>query len=264
MQVETGNTPSFFLNWWFRTSNCEPPQLASCAIDLSKCDENKENQTHAHCDRQQPEDAHTADADGAKHVHGVPEPETRDQHKLNEQEEEADKRNNHREEDDNKHEEEADQLNEHEVVAGSIPDDYHMFYCQLSQPFSIQDCAWAAHTRRLNTIPASTALDHIPEHKRHKMSLVVKDKDPALRNATVTDTVVPVGLKVVHINCFAHAMMHVEKCATGCLELRDGLRFCLKWLKRIDEGNKVRVLESCVLLCSGPSCLPLLCTAHTL
>ena len=32
---------------------------------------------------------------------------------------------------------------------------------------------------------------------------------------------------------------------------RDGLRFCLKWLKRIDEGNKVCVLLSCVLLCSA-------------
>jgi hypothetical protein len=275
VQVETGNTPSFFLNWWFRTSNCEPPQLASCAIDLSKCDENKEHQTHADCDRQQPGDAHTTDDDGSKHVHGVPEPATRDQYKHNEQEEEADKRHQHREEDDSEHEEEADKLNHHEVVGGSVPDDYHMFDSLLSQPFRIQDCAWAAGTRRFNTIPSSTGLDNIPEHKLHKMSLVVKDKDPALRNATVTDTVVPVGQKVVHINCFAHAMMHVEKCAPGCLELRDGLRFCLKWLKRIDEGNKVRVLESCVLfgfaqpthahsVVAGPLSLPLLCTDHAL
>jgi hypothetical protein len=110
--------------------------------------------------------------------------------------------------------------------------------------------------------------------------MVVKDKDLVLLNATVIDTVVPIGQMVVHINCIAHAIMHVERCVTGSLDQRDGLRFCLKWLKRIDEVNKV-----CVLLCSaqpthlnivacdprhahsvvpGPLRLALLCTAHTL
>jgi hypothetical protein len=71
------------------------------------------------------------------------------------------------------------------------------------------------------------------------MSMVVKDKDLVLRNATVTYAVVTIGQMVVHINCIAHTIMHVEKCVPGSLDQKDGLRFCLKWLKRIDEGNKV-------------------------
>lgn len=74
--------------------------------------------------------------------------------------------------------------------------DYHMFYQQHSAPFDVAGCAWATNKRRLHTIPARTALDKVPLHKRHKMAMVVKDKDLVLRNATVTDTVVPIGRKV--------------------------------------------------------------------
>jgi hypothetical protein len=42
------------------------------------------------------------------------------------------------------------------------------------------------------------------------------------------------------------AMMHLEKSAPGSLDERDSLGFALKWLKRIDEGNKVRVCGVCV------------------
>lgn len=267
MQVETGNTPSFFLNWWFCTSNCEPPQLASCPVDLSKSNENKAHETHADCDRPPlPDNAHTADA-------GFQAPPTRDQHQHKKQEEKADRRKQHWELNDNEREANADMVHEHEAAPGTVPEDYHMFYSELSQSFMLQDCAWAAGTCRLNTIPSSTALDNIPQYKQWTGALWVKDKDTALRNATVTDTVVPVGRKVVHINCVSHAHMHVEKSAAGCLEERGALRFCLKWLKQIDEGNKVRVLGSYVLVCSaqpthdhcllaGPSCLALLCTAH--
>ena len=76
--------------------------------------------------------------------------------------------------------------------------------------------------------------------------MVIKDKDLVLRNATVTDNVVPTGHKVVHINCVAHAMMHLEKSASGSLDQRDSLGFALKWLKCIDEGNKVCVCGVCV------------------
>ena len=122
------------------------------------------------------------------------------------------------------------------------PDDYHMFYPAFSEVFDIPQSAWADNSIRANPMPARTALDKVPLHKQHKMSMVVKDKDVVLRNATVTDTVVPIGKKVVHINCVAHAYMHMDKCAPGCLDNKDALRFCLTWVKRIDEGNKVSIL----------------------
>jgi hypothetical protein len=174
---------------------------------------------------------------------GFEAPPTRDEHQHKKQEEKADQPKQHREFNDNEREANADMLHEHEAAHGSVPEDYHMFYSELSQSFMLQDCGWAA------------------------------DKDTALRNATVTDTVVPAGRKVVHNNCVSHAHMHVEKSAAGCLEERGALRFCLKWLKKIDEGNKVRVLGSCVLVGSaqpthdhsvvaGPLCARLLRTAH--
>ena len=122
------------------------------------------------------------------------------------------------------------------------PAEYHMFYPEFSEAFDKAETGWAVNDMRANRIPARTALDKVPLHKQHKMSMVVKDKDLVLRNATVTDTVVPIGKKVVHINCVAHAYMHMDKCAPGCLENKDALRFCLTWVKRIDEGNKVSLL----------------------
>ena len=234
MQVDTGNKPSFFLTWWFRTSNSEPPQLASYAIDLSKPQpEDEAQQTHTDDAREHAEDAHVADADGhAKHVHGGQVQAPRAEHKHH-----------------------ADEAGAHRAQPSIPPVDYHMFYPLSSEPFKIEDCAWAVNTHRLNTVPSTTALDNVPDHKRHKWSMVVKDKDLALRNATVTDTVVPMGQKVIHINCFTHAMMHLEKCAAGSLDEREGLRLALKWLKRIDEGNKVCVCCVCSVL------LPLLCAA---
>ena len=135
-----------------------------------------------------------------------------------------------------------------------------MFYAQFSEPFKIETSAWAINTHRQDTIPANTAMDDVEEDLLWKILMVVKDKDLVLRNATVTDNIVPTDRKIVHINCFAHAMMHLDKSAPGSLDERDSLGFALKWLQRIDAGNKVRV---CVVV-SGPSCLVLLCTAHAI
>ena len=129
------------------------------------------------------------------------------------------------------------------------PVDYQMFYPLSSQPIKIEDCAWAVNEQRLINIPSTIAMNNVPEHKRFKISMVVKDKDLSLLNATVTDTVVPTRQKVIHINCFAHAMMHLDKCAPGCLDQRECLRFALMWLKRIDEGNKVCVCVVCLASC---------------
>jgi len=232
VQVETGNTPSFFLTWWFRTSNLEPPQLALCAIDLSKTPpqghsgEHKTHETHADDAREHAEHTHVADAHGHEHVHEAPGQSAVAEHKSHTDEEDAAR------------------------AQPSIPPvDYQMFYPLSSEPFKIELCAWAVNTHRLDTIPSKTALDDVPEHNCHKMSMVVKDKDLVLRNATVTDTVEPMGQKVVHINCFAHTMMHLEKCESGSLDQREGLQFALKWLKRIDEGNKVCVCVVCLASC---------------
>jgi hypothetical protein len=118
--------------------------------------------------------------------------------------------------------------------------EYLAFYPTLSDTaFEIGDCKWANSGHRLKPLPAATALDAVPAHKQHKVCQVIKDKDVALRNATVTNTIVPQGQKIVHINCVAHAHMHVEKNAPGKLEHKEGLLCCLSWLKKIDEGNKV-------------------------
>ena len=225
MQVETGNTPSFFLSWWFRTSNLEPPQLESCAIDLSKTPpeahsaEHEEQQTHTDDDRDHVGGAHVADGhERAKHVHGG-------------------------------HQRHADEADADRAQPSIPPVDYQMFYPLSSKPIKIEDCAWAVNEQSLITIPSTTAMNNVPEHKRFKISMVIKDKDPSLRNATVTDTVVPTRQKVIHINCFAHAMMHLDKCAPGCLDQRECLRFALMWLKRIDEGNKVCVCVVCLASC---------------
>ena len=232
MQVETGNTPSFFLTWWFRTSNSEPPQLASCAIDLSKTPpqghsgEHKTHETHADDAREHAEHTHVADAHGHEHVHEAPGQSAVADHKSHTDEEDAAR------------------------AQPSIPPvDYQMFYPLSSKPIKIEDCAWAVNEQSLITIPSTTAMNNVPEHKRFKISMVIKDKDPSLRNATVTDTVVPTRQKVIHINCFAHAMMHLDKCAPGCLDQRECLRFALMWLKRIDEGNKVCVCVVCLASC---------------
>jgi hypothetical protein len=225
VQVETGNTPSFFLTWWFRTSNLEPPQLESCAIDLSRTPPeahsagHDEQQTHTDDDRDHVGDAHVADGhERAKHVHGG-------------------------------HQRHADEADADRAQPSIPPVDYQMFYPLSSQPIKIEDCAWAVNEQRLINIPSTIAMNNVPEHKRFKISMVVKDKDLSLLNATVTDTVVPTRQKVIHINCFAHAMMHLDKCAPGCLDQRECLRFALMWLKRIDEGNKVCVCVVCLASC---------------
>lgn len=223
MQVETGNTPSFFLTWWFRTSNLEPPQLESCAIDLSRTPpeahsaSHDEQQTHTDDDRDHVGGAHVADGhERAKHVHGS-------------------------------HQRHADEADADRAQPSIPPVDYQMFYPLSSKPIKIEDCAWAVNEQRLINIPSTIAMNNVPEHKRFKR---------------------PTRQKVIHINCFAHAMMHVEKCAPGCLELRDGLRFCLKWLKRIDEGNKVRVFHCSAqpthwkIVASGPRMPILFLRAH--
>ena len=117
--------------------------------------------------------------------------------------------------------------------------DYAAFYPDLSAPFNLADCKWANSGHRPKAFLAAGCLDHVAPHKRHKASQVIKDKDVVLRNATSTDVIVPAGENVVHINCVAHAHMHVEKCAPGNLEHPDALVCCLSWLKKIDEGNKV-------------------------
>jgi hypothetical protein len=117
--------------------------------------------------------------------------------------------------------------------------DYATFYPHLSEPFNIADCKWANNGHRPKAFLAGDTLDLVPVHKRHKDSQVIKDKDVALHNATVTDVIVTADENVVHINCVAHAHMHVEKCAPGNLEHPDALVCCLSWLKKIDEGNKV-------------------------
>jgi hypothetical protein len=81
---------------------------------------------------------------------------------------------------------------------------------------------------------------------RHRVAQVVKDKDVPLRNATITDDILPEGRKVVHINCVAHAHMHLDKSAAGNLEVREALGWCMSCLKNIDESNKVCVLWWCI------------------
>ena len=147
--------------------------------------------------------------------------------------------------------------------------DYWAFYPHLSQPFDVADCKWANSGHRPKAFLAGRALDLVPEHKRHKASQVIKDKDVALRNATATDVIVSADENVVHINYVEHAHMHVEKCAAGNLEHPDALVCCLTWLKKIDEGNKVMLLFLCVFQkqpfnvpVSAHSCVLLVSTAH--
>ena len=118
--------------------------------------------------------------------------------------------------------------------------EYLAFYPPLAETtFEIRDCKWANSGHRHKPLPATTALDAVPAEQRHKVCQVIKDKDVALRNATVTDVIVPQGQKIVRINCVAHAHMHVQKNAPGNLQHREALLCCLSWLKKIDEGNKV-------------------------
>jgi hypothetical protein len=240
--VETGNTPTFFLTWWFRTSNSEPPQLASCDLDLSNTPP-RQHLTDAHGHEQDLEDAGQSAAE----------------HKSHSDEEDAEREpaehvsDAHGHEHDHEaagqsaaeHKSHTDEADADRAKASIPPVDYQMFYPLSSDPFNIQTCAWAVNTHRQDTIPANTAMDDVPEDLRFKILMVVKDKDLVLRNATVTDNVVPTGRKVVHINCFAHAMMHLDKSAPGSLDERDSLGFAMKWLQRIDAGNNA--LELCCL-----------------
>ena len=50
---------------------------------------------------------------------------------------------------------------------------------------------WDNHTQSSDPIPTTTVLDNVPTLKQHKVCQVIKDKDVALRNATITDTIVP-------------------------------------------------------------------------
>lgn len=253
--METGNTPTFFLTWWFRTSNSEPPQLKSCDFDLSNSPP-RQLLTDAHGHQQ---DLVDAGQSAAEHKRQSDEEDAEREHaKLvsdaqghgHDHEAAAQSPAEHK-----SHTDEADA----DRAKPSIPPvDYQMFYPQFSEPFKIETSAWAINTHRQDTIPANTAMDDVEEDLLWKILMVVKDKDLVLRNATVTDNIVPTDRKIVHINCFAHAMMHLDKSAPGSLDERDSLGFALKWLQRIDAGNKVRV---CVVV-SGPSCLVLLCTAH--
>jgi hypothetical protein len=159
--------------------------------------------------------------------------------------------------------------------------EYLAFYPPLAETtFEIGDCKWANSGHRHKPLPAATALDAVPAEQRHKVCQVIKDKDVALRNATVTDVIVPQGQKIVHINCVAHAHMHVQKNAPGNLQHREALMCCLSWLKKIDEGNKVfcfnvlcsprhdvvlqveptQILQCCV---QPMSVMYMHCTAHT-
>jgi hypothetical protein len=110
-------------------------------------------------------------------------------------------------------------------------------------------------------LPAPGLLDGIARYLLFKWSEVVKDKDSALHNATTTDTVVPEGEKAVHSNCMAHTHMHVHKTGTvtGTLPNKESLPYVKKWLKIIDEHNKVRTLADAqhahahTLFCRGYS-----------
>ena len=254
-QVETGSTPSFYCAWWFRPSNDEPPQFkppGEAPVELPD--------SPSSCSSARGKDLHD-DKDARVSTPRTPRSMGRedraddgdDDHRGLEEEEDSD------DEDDERAAQDADATGQplkpsqhfsHGALPGPDdmsdiiipPDDYHMFYPAFSEAFDIAQSAWADNSIRANPMPARTALDKVPLHKQHKMSMVVKDKDLVLRNATVTDTVVPIGKKVVHINCVAHAYMHMDKCAPGCLDNKDALRFCLTWVKRIDEGNKVSIL----------------------
>jgi len=151
--------------------------------------------------------------------------------------------------------------------------DYATFYPHLSAPMNLDECKWANSGHRPKAFLAAGCLDHVAPHKRHKASQVIKDKDVVLRNATATDVIVPAGENVVHINCVAHAHMHVEKCAPGNLEHPDALVCCLSWLRKIDEGNKVSGANAfeehtrnsqTFLLCSAHVRAEMACTAHAM
>ena len=151
--------------------------------------------------------------------------------------------------------------------------DYATFYPHLSAPMNLDECKWANSGHRPKAFLAAGCLDHVAPHKRHKASQVIKDKDVVLRNATATDVIVPAGENVVHINCVAHAHMHLEKCAPGNLEHPDALVCCLSWLRKIDEGNKVSGANAfeehtrnsqTFLLCSAHVRAEMACTAHAM
>ena len=106
---------------------------------------------------------------------------------------------------------------------------------------------------RVDTVrPAATAarglLDNIPQELLWKWSQVIKDQDLALRNATVTDVCVPKGLKIVNITCIAHVHMHVQKKGFRAQIGHDALAVARKWIKNMDEHNKVRCPGVCLLL----------------
>ncbi len=129
--------------------------------------------------------------------------------------------------------------------------DYATFYPDLSAPFTLEDYKWANSCHRPNAFLAVGSLDHVAPHKRHKASQVIKDKDVVLRNATATDVIVPAGENVVHINCVAHAHMHVEKCAPDNLEHHDALLVPLtddddmvRYLGRVEDGVPIDSMDS--------------------
>ena len=124
--------------------------------------------------------------------------------------------------------------------------DYAAFYDVGNSALPLESCSWTGNVHRRKPFSASEALENVPVQMRHRVAQVVKDKDIALRNATITDDILPEGRKVVHINCIAHAHMHLDKSAAGNLEIREALGWCMACLKNIDDNNKVCVLWRCI------------------
>jgi hypothetical protein len=119
--------------------------------------------------------------------------------------------------------------------------DYVAFYQVGSSALPLESCLWTSNVHRRKPLSASEALQKVPVEMQHRVAQVVKDKDVPLRNATITDDILPQGRKIVHINCVAHAHMHLDKSAAGNLEVREALGWCMGCLKNIDESNKVCV-----------------------
>ncbi len=70
------------------------------------------------------------------------------------------------------------------------------------------------------------------------------------------------GEKAVHSNCIAHTHIHVHKIGTvtGTLSNKEVLPYAKKWLKIIDEHNKVRTVahtQHAHLCCWGYSIRPM-------
>ena len=230
LQVETGNTCSWTMTIWFRLNNDEAPQiahlLANEAEELASCARSSPDSTRV----AEHHPVHTITASAVAPVVRALLPATPTSGEGGGARKPGSGAANASLA--------AACSDVSPACAWALPHDFDAF-----KPGNVFKLC-TLDTLRPAVLPAAGLLDGIARYLLFKWSQVVKDKDSALRNATTTNTVVPEGEKAVHTNCIAHTHMHVHKigAVTGTLPNKEALPYAKKWLKIIDEHNKVSTL----------------------